>query len=98
MEEHPRMKLLDSDKNGRALTLIDVLIAIATIALTATFLVIRAHWHRPGCVLRISCVNNLRQVGLAFRIWANDHGDKFPWQVAAKDGGTLEFSNSVQIW
>ncbi len=24
------------------------------------------------------CVNNLKQVGLAARIWANDHGDVFP--------------------
>jgi len=27
---------------------------------------------------RIQCVNNLKQVGLAFRIWAGDHRDKFP--------------------
>jgi len=27
---------------------------------------------------RIQCVNNMKQVGLAFRIWAGDHRDKFP--------------------
>jgi hypothetical protein len=26
----------------------------------------------------ISCVNNMKQIGLAARIWANDHQDKFP--------------------
>ena len=27
---------------------------------------------------RIECVQNLKQLGLAARIWSNDHGDKFP--------------------
>ena len=92
------MKLLDQHKNRRAMTLIDVLIVILTMALVVTFLVVGGLPRRARCRLRISCVNNLRQVGLAFRMWANDHGDKFPWNVPSKDGGTLEFSNSVQVW
>jgi len=27
---------------------------------------------------RINCVNNLKQVGLAARMWSNDHNEKFP--------------------
>ncbi len=27
---------------------------------------------------RIKCINNIKQVGLAARIWANDHGDRLP--------------------
>lgn len=27
---------------------------------------------------RIKCINNIKQVGLAARIWANDHGDHLP--------------------
>jgi len=30
---------------------------------------------------RIKCVSNLRQVGLAFRIFANDNDDLYPWQT-----------------
>jgi len=30
---------------------------------------------------RIKCVNNLKQVGLAFRVFANDNDDLFPWQT-----------------
>lgn len=30
---------------------------------------------------RIKCVSNLKQVGLAFRIFANDNDDLYPWQT-----------------
>jgi hypothetical protein len=36
------------------------------------------------------CVVQLKQVGLAFRIWSNDHNDKFPMAVPAAGGGSLE--------
>lgn len=38
----------------------------------------------------INCVNNLKQIGLAFRIWAVDHDDRFPFNVSTTNGGTLE--------
>ena len=39
---------------------------------------------------RIGCVSNLKQVALAARMWANDNGDKFPWQVSTSTIGTME--------
>jgi hypothetical protein len=39
---------------------------------------------------RINCANNLRQVGLGFKIWAGDHQDGFPFNVSTNQGGTLE--------
>jgi hypothetical protein len=36
---------------------------------------------------RISCTNNLRQIGLGMRTWAMDYNDRFPMQVAAAEGG-----------
>jgi hypothetical protein len=41
-------------------------------------------------VQEITCVNNLKQIGLAFRIWAGDHGDQFPFNVSTNAGGTME--------
>jgi hypothetical protein len=41
---------------------------------------------------RVNCANNLKQVGTAFRLWAGDYGERFPFNVPVKDGGTLEFS------
>jgi len=41
----------------------------------------------------ITCENNLKQIGLAFMIWAGDHGDKFPFQISTNEGGTIELCN-----
>ncbi len=41
---------------------------------------------------RINCVNNMKQIGLAFRVWAIDHDDSFPFNVSTNKGGTLELS------
>ena len=53
---------------------------------------------RPVHGKRISCVSNIKQVGLAFRMWANDHGDRFPWQVSMSEMGTLEFAESRNVF
>jgi len=45
-------------------------------------------WHRSS---RLGCVNNLRQIGLAFRTWAIDNDGKFPFNVSTNVGGTMEF-------
>jgi hypothetical protein len=45
---------------------------------------------------QITCVNNLKQIGLAFRQWAIDHEDRFPFNVGTDSGGTREFSGVDQ--
>jgi hypothetical protein len=39
---------------------------------------------------RITCINNLKQIGIAFRIWEGDHGDQYPFNVSTNAGGTWE--------
>jgi hypothetical protein len=39
----------------------------------------------------INCVNNMKQIGIAFKIWAVDHGGQFPFNVSTNAGGTMEF-------
>jgi hypothetical protein len=39
---------------------------------------------------RITCVNNLKQIGLAFRIWEGDHDDQFSFNVSTNAEGTRE--------
>jgi prepilin-type processing-associated H-X9-DG protein len=40
---------------------------------------------------RIACVNNLKQVGLAFRIFATDNSDTLPMGVSTNQGGAAEY-------
>jgi hypothetical protein len=41
---------------------------------------------------RISCINNLKQIGIATRIYATDNQDRFPWHVPHAEGGTAELA------
>jgi type II secretion system protein G len=41
-------------------------------------------------VASLRCVNNLKQVGLAFKLWSGDNGDRLPFNVPVKEGGTRE--------
>jgi prepilin-type processing-associated H-X9-DG protein len=40
---------------------------------------------------RITCINNLKQIGIAFRIWEGDHGDQYPFNVSTNADDTMEF-------
>src|SRR6185312_15341623 len=41
--------------------------------------------------LRIQCVNNLKQCGLATRVWEGDNNDRYPMAVYSAQGGAYEF-------
>ena len=40
---------------------------------------------------KINCVNNLKEIGLSHRLFANDNGDKFPTALSTNLGGSLEY-------
>lgn len=40
---------------------------------------------------KINCVNNLKQIGIAFSLWPRDHGGQYPFNLSTNAGGTLEF-------
>lgn len=42
---------------------------------------------------QITCLNNLKQIGLGFRLWAGDNADIYPFNLSTNVGGTLELCN-----
>src|SRR5262249_7455956 len=65
---------------NRALTLIELLVILVIITVLAALLVPALNRAKIRAD-RISCNNNLKQVGLAFRIWEGDNKDENPMAV-----------------
>ena len=78
----------------RAFTLIELLCVIAIIAVLASLLLPALNQAKEKAK-RIQCVNHLRQAGLAFQSFAQDHNGQFPMAVPTNFGGSLEFAQSA---
>lgn len=67
----------DGPSWGRGFTLVELLIVITIVGLV-TALLLPAFGMAMETANRTSCANNLRQVGLALRVYANHNGGRFP--------------------
>ena len=71
-------------------TLVALLVIVAVVAILAAML-LPALASAKKKAQRINCVNNLKQCGLAFRIWGSDSNGEYPMNLPTARGGTLEF-------
>ena len=85
-----------STRTERALTLVEVLIILASLAILVAILVPRVS-NRPVSS-RLGCANNLKQIGLSFRTWAIDNDNRSPVQVSVTNGGTMELTGDGLVF
>ena len=94
------MKPRLSKNRSAGLSLFEVGVVIAIVMILVVLILPRLAGsnHNSG---RINCVNNLKQVGLAYRIWEGDNGDIYPMGVSVTNGGSMEMvatGNVVQTF
>jgi len=77
----------DNRRNG--FTLVELMITIVVLVVLA-MLMLPGSTGNKAKPERIICTNNLKQIGLAYRQWANDHNDNFPTEVSLTNGGAME--------
>lgn len=86
-------------RSFRAFTVVELLVVIVVVFfllvlfLPGTFFSER----RNGRVkaVRINCVNNQKQVGLAFRMWSDDNSDIYPMQLLTNQTGGFLFADAT---
>jgi hypothetical protein len=91
------MNFTADNSTKRGFTLVALLVIIAMLALLAAML-LPALASAHDKARRINCVNNLKQCGLAFRIWEGDNGDKYPMDVSTDKGGTMEYTDGANTF
>jgi prepilin-type N-terminal cleavage/methylation domain-containing protein len=78
-----------SVKPSEAFTLVELLVVIAILAiLTAQLLPVLARTGKD--VRRAQCVANIKQIGLAFKVWGDGNGDKYPMAISTAQSGAKE--------
>jgi prepilin-type N-terminal cleavage/methylation domain-containing protein/prepilin-type processing-associated H-X9-DG protein len=76
-------------KQNRAFTLIELIVVIAFITLLSAFSLCALTGARAKAQ-RITCIGNLKEIGIAFRTWAIAHDGRPPMAVSVLKGGDAD--------
>ena len=83
--------------NQNALTFVELCVVVVLLAVLISLLLPSIGHSDKARAPRIGCVNNLKQIGLAARMWSNDHDDEFPF-TSTNVSGSLAWVNSPEVF
>jgi prepilin-type N-terminal cleavage/methylation domain-containing protein/prepilin-type processing-associated H-X9-DG protein len=93
------MKIKLTSRDGNAFTLVEMLVVIVVLAvLVAMILPALTAAKRKGGP---NCINNLKQMGLSFRLWEGDNGDKYPMEISMTNADVMKLianGNAYVFW
>jgi len=81
----------------RAFTLTELLVVLGSLALLMTLALPLLASNRASSD-RAVCQSNLRQIGRAYAMWADDHGGKFPQLTSSAEGGNNDNALCDRVW
>ena len=94
------MKARCATNRTRGFTQVELLVVIGALVLVAALLLpALAAAKRKSA--RLGCVNYLKQINIAFRLWEGDNGDKYPMQFALTNSETMKLlgnGNAYLLW
>jgi prepilin-type processing-associated H-X9-DG protein len=85
---------------------VELVVVVAVLAVGIAILISALSWAKAKS-LRIVCANQLRSMGVAFRLYANDYDEKNPYQVLAERAtngspasplGSFDPTNGAELW
>ena len=91
-QKHVGLNSKNHMNKKQAFTLIELVVVVATLALFA-FMLLPALASSGTKSQKINCINNLKQVGIAFRIWEGNNNGKYPMAVSYTAGGASDYVN-----
>ncbi|HEV2693676.1 MAG TPA: type II secretion system protein [Verrucomicrobiae bacterium] len=80
------------------MTLVEAVVVLCVIAFLLTLMLPTLSSSRCNKCQKISCANNLKQLGLAIKVWAGDNNDRYPTAVSTNSGGALEWMTTPEAW
>jgi len=81
--------------NCSGFTIIELLLVIVIVAILSSLLVPALGQVRRRGEATV-CINNLKQIGYAFRIFAHENNANYPWRVPTSEGGSKGLQSAWQ--
>ena len=81
-----------------AVTRVEIVVVVCVIAVLVVAIFLPALAKAKAKSSKIGCVNNLKQIGLSFKLWPADSSAAYQMQRSVTNGGTMEWVASGVAW